>query len=389
MTAKSRLLSAAVLLLGLPASSVAQVSIQVIDSQGRPVADVSVEVYGRGELFEVVSTSARGIAEMSSERWAEVRRITLRHLAFPTLIVQADDIPADGVIRFEPRATSIEGFVVQGRDLCPVEDDPEARRLWSEAASRYAPDTGTRSWSAYFSRYGDRVVESDLHRRTSDSEAVGFVSAGGPFVIHGTDHTARPLSERVLGEGYAWPPLVVGGTTRAREVAWAYPDLDGEHAYHFATPEFGALHDFAVANESTNETSLVFCGDPAGAASTLRGVITVAEGEFVRAEWGFETGEPDEHAGGAVSFASLSDPSGGRPHLVASRGLFYRKSGVLPQSNSDYPIRYVRFVTTEYRWHLNPSAEKPCNEGISYHRYPARTEEGRRFAACIEENWGR
>jgi hypothetical protein len=130
------------------------------------------------------------------------------------------DIPTDGVIRLEPQATEIEGFTVEARELCPIDDDDQARRLWSEVASRYSTETESRAWFAYLSRYGGSVREQDLHR-TPDSGFVNQIAAGGPGIIHGGDHTHR--SDRRVrmassgGRRYHQEPRPGVGIPRARQ----------------------------------------------------------------------------------------------------------------------------------------------------------------------------
>ncbi len=374
----SRLLGAAVLAGILSSPLAAQVTIQVVDPNGRPVPAVQISVLGRGELIGATSTSADGLADLTFERWSEAQRITLTHVGFETLIVQVADIPPDGLIRFEPQATAIEGLTVEAPDLCPVEDDERARRLWSEVASRYSVETGSRAWFASLSRYGGPVREQDLHR-IPNSGFVNQIAAGGSGVIHGEDHTPRSLDDRIWNEGYAWPPLVVGGTTRSRDLAWTYPELDRTHAYHFASPVFGALHDFAVASESDGRATLVYCGNGEGRGATMRGIISLVPGDaFVSADWRFEVPARDENAAGSVSFASYEGGSDAKPHLVASRGLFFRHSGPA-RPYPDLPMTYARFGTARVEWHLLPSGEQPCNTGLSFRGDPPRSPEGIEF----------
>jgi hypothetical protein len=364
----------------------AQVTVHVVDQNGSPVSAVRIDVLGRGELIGTASTDTDGIAELSDERWAEVRRLTLTHLGFETMIVQVDDLPANGLIQLEPQATEIKGLSVTARQLCPVDDDDRARRLWSEVAARYSTETVSRAWFARLSRYGGPVREQNLHR-IPNSGFVNHIAAGGPGVIHGGDHTPRSLHDRIRNEGYAWPPLVVVGTTRSRDLAWTYPQLDREHAFHFASPVFGVLHDFAVDSESERQTTLVFCGNEEGRGATMRGIISLVPGEaFVSAEWRFETTDRDEHAGGSVSFTSYVEGADVRPHLVASRGLFFRHTGPA-RPYPDLPITYARFGTAEARWHLLPSAERPCNTGLSFRGDPPTSPEGVRFARCVAKYW--
>jgi hypothetical protein len=364
----------------------AQVRIHIVDQNGGPISAVRVDVLGRGELMGTASTNAEGTAELNVEPWEEVQRLTLTHLGFETMVVQVDELPANGLIRLEPQATEIEGLSVTALQLCPINDDDRARRLWSEVAARYSTETGSRAWFAHLSRYGGSVSEQDLHR-VPNFGFVNHIAAGGPGVIHGGDHTPRSLDDRILNEGYAWPPLVVGGTTGSRDLAWTYPELDGKHAYHFASPVFGALHDFVVASESDGQTTLVFCGNEEGSGATMRGIISLVPGEaFVSADWRFETTDRDEHAGGSVSFTSYAGGADVSPHLLASRGLFFRHTGPA-RPYPDLPITYARFGIAEVRWHLLPSAEQPCNNGLSFHGDPPRSPEGVRFSQCVADYW--
>lgn len=367
-----------------------QVSIHVADSDGSPIAAVRVDVFGLGELIGSESTSAQGIAELSFERWSEARRISLSHVGFQTLVVQVEDIPDDGVILLAPDATEIEGLTVEAPDLCPVVDDPRARRLWAQVAAGYARDTGSRAYLGYFSAYSG-TVRSDPLNGVADSMSAGWITAGDPYVRHGGDHTARSLEECVSAEGYAWPPLVIGGMVAGRARAWAYPQFDRIHAYHFASPLFGALHDFAVGIESEEQTTLVFCDNGEGTGATIQGVISLEPDEaFLAAEWRFETSDPDEGAGGSVSFMSYVESTSGTTHLVASRGIYFRDRHI--GNNVPYPDlqrTYSRSVTTKLRWYLLPSLDHPCNDGLSYYQDPPRDPQGVRFAECVAEYWGR
>ncbi len=366
----------------------AQSTLVVLNTEGQPIPAVRVDVFGTAELLGTFPTSARGVAELDLDRWSEARRVTLSHVGFETRVVQTDELPEDGVLFMEPRAIEIEGLTVEGADLCPIVDDPRARQLWSEIASRYAEDTGTRAWSAYLSLSRSRVQEGEL-RQASNSEAVDYVAAGHPLVIHGGDHTSRSLDDRIANEGYAWEPLVVAGTTRSRESAWGYPEFDRAHAYHFASPVFAAGHDFAVDSDSDEQTTLIFCGHKEGDAATIEGVIRLTPGEgFLSAEWRFRTPEPDEGAGGMVSFRSYVEARGQKPHLVSSRKLFFRRSAA-SGPYADLGPSYMAHGTGGVGWYLHPSDIHPCNEGLSFFPVPPTTRDGVRFAECIARNWGR
>ena len=361
----------------------AQVSIRVVDAAGRPVTAVRVDVYGRGEILSTAATSAQGVAELSTERWSEARRITLSHLAYQTLVVQVEDIPADGVIAIEPEAIPIEAIYVEVGQLCPIVDEPEARRLWSQVASLYATDTGSRASFAYLSLHRGSVSADEL-RRTGDLVMVDGVTNGawGPLVR--ADLANLSLDDRIERTGYAWPPFTIDGPTLHAN-GWGYPALHMRAAHHFASPAFGALHDFAVMSESQQRTTLVFCGNGRANGATINGTVSLIPGRvFLDAEWRFETGAPDEGAGGSVTFGSFVDRTGSRPHLVSSRGIFYRHSGIAPPY-PDLPRTYQREITENVRWYLlPPGEERPCIGNVSF---PATADP--RLLECVERYWGR
>ena len=374
----ARLLSAAVLAGGLSGPAAAQVSVRVMDSDGRPVQAVRVDVYGRGEIISVAATSAQGVAELSSERWPEARRLSLSHLGYQTLIVQVADIPADGVITIEPEAIPLEAVAVEVGQLCPIVDQPEARRLWSQVASLYATDTGSRASLAYLSLSRGSVPEDELYR-TAEIETVSGVMS----------NLRTDLDAGVGREGYAWPPFWIDGPT-IRANGWAYAELDKRGAHHFASRAFGALHDFAVASASDTLTTLVFCGNGTGTGATINGSISLVPGRaFLGADWRFETDEPDEGAGGSVTFASFLGRTDTTPHLVTSRGLFYRHSGTEPPF-PDLPRTYARELTTNVRWYLLPSGvEQPCVGHVAFwdDSAPAPDSDGGGLVACVAEHW--
>jgi hypothetical protein len=260
-------------------------------------------------------------------------------------------------------------------------DEPAARQLWSQVASLYATDTGSRASFAYLSLHRSSVPSDRLHR-TSDVEMLDGVTNGawGPLV--GGELYDMSIDERIERAGYAWPPFTIDGPT-LRENGWGYPALDMRAAHHFASPVFGTLHDFAVMSESDQRTTLIFCGNGRANGANINGTISLVPGRaFLDAEWRFETDAPDEGAGGSVTFASFTERNGSRPHLVSERGLFYRHNGRDPLY-PDLPRTYVREVTANVRWYLLPSRETPCIGNVSF---PAAANP--RLLACVERYWG-
>lgn len=371
-----------VCVLASPASG--QRSIRVVDTDGRPMPAVRVDLLGRGELIATYSTSAQGVADVGPERWSEVTRVSLSHLGFQTLIVQVADLSPDQALVLEPEPVELESILVEAGELCPVSDDPRARRLWAEVAARYAQDTGLRAWLARLSRYGGSVRQDELARPPAEAPAT-YLAGGGP---DGSAETPRSINDRIADEGYSWRAGALGAS---RGVSWSYAALDREDAHHFSSPVFGQAHDFAVQTESSERTSLIFCGKRNSEHPTTNGVITLAPGSsFLGAEWRFRTDDPDEGAGGSVVFASYYDGLDARPHLVAAQGQIYWHDGT-ELRYPNLPRPYYREGVSRAEWYLLPSAERRCTTGRSFFgdRPSADNPNGVRFAACFEENWGR
>lgn len=364
----------------LPASG--QQSIRVVDSDGRPMPAVRVDLIGRGELIATYATSAEGVAEVGPERWSEVTRVSVSHLGFQTLLVQVADLSPDRILVLQPEPVELESILVAAGELCPITDDPRARRLWSEVAARYAQDTGLRAWLARLSRYGGSVRQDDLARPPAEAP-VTYLAGGGP---DGPPETPRSINDQIAGSGYA---SRAGALGTSRGVAWSYVALDREDAHHFASPVFGQAHDFAVQSESPEQASLIFCGKRNSEGPTTNGVITLAPGSaFLGAEWRFQTDDPDEGAGGSVVFAAYQDGLDERPHLVSARGQFYWHDGTeLPYPN--LTRTFYREGVANAEWYLLPSAERRCTSGRSFFGDPppANDPNGVRFAACFEETW--
>lgn len=360
-----------------PAS--AQVSLRVLSPAGEPIPAVSVSVLGVGVLLEERVTDERGVVELATEDWSEVRRLSLSHLGFQTLILQADQIPSDGVVLLEPEAIGIEGLEVLGSALCPNLPDPAARALWQAVASRYATDTGVRAMSARFRRIGGRDV--DLYG-AADTDGAGILLGRSAGLFDSEGRRVASVEDQIERAGYAWSPFLIGGVGGV----WEYPGLDFLDAYHFATPRFGAEHDFSVLRQSEAEAQIGFCPAGGNDRPTLRGVLTLRPGEaFLEVDFRFVTGEPDMGAGGRVVFLDHYQGSEARPHLMAARGLFYRHDGV-EQPFPDLPRSYRRRVAVALGWFLHPDDRHPCKnggEGFTVHGDPPADDEGAEFDACM------
>ena len=338
-------------LLALAGPGAAQVQLRVTAPDGTPVPSVRVEVSGTAERSRTVTTAAAAIVDLGTERWADVRRISLSHLGFETLLVQRDDLAPLTVLRLEPAALPIEGLTVgvEG-SVCALDGSEEARALWAAVASRYSRDTGRRPLAAAY-RFAEGPAMSDVMlqpfdpsgrrsgtRRTAPGRT--SMSSGGPL-------------ERMIG--YSWPGPRFEINFGARHLARWYPSLEMWDAYHFSTETFGARHDFRVLSERGGVVRLAFCPRDDVPGTTLSGEIhLVPDRRFVEARWRFHVKDGrDEEAGGMVTFETYREGRVRPPHLLAERGIFYRHSGREPPY-PDLPRAYYREVFAEVEWRVLP-----------------------------------
>lgn len=320
-----------------------QQAVRVVDASGDGVPSVRVEAYGRATLLDAAATDANGWAHLNTEGWAAVRRLTLRHLGYQTLVIPIEQFDETRPISMEESAYALDGFSVEVTgDSCRGTDAPEARRLWSEAASTYSQDTGRRPvWAAYRFDAGP-VMPRGLHSVTEDG------LAARERTVRTNPRSAGAVEAVVRRQGYSWlPPDVRWGV---RDLHRAYPALEMWDAYHFVTKTFGDLHTFRIVRRRDEGATIEFC--PRGSEGTrLLGTLELDEKQrFTRATWRFVSEDPDEDAGGRVDFLTFFEGKVRRPHLLASKGIFYRHSG-RPVPHPDLPRSYYRelFVSTEWR----------------------------------------
>lgn len=337
----------------------AQRSVRVVDGLGAPVSSVRIDVMGRGEVLEVVVTDGNGTALLSTERWSEVRRISLSHVGYETRVVSVEDVRDGADIPIEPTALPIDGLVVDSEALCPIEEDGQARALWRAMASRYSDETGTRALSARMTRSGSAVPGDELHRWAAPGGAhMIFGRAGGG---HSEDGLGVRPGQRVETAGYAWEPQSIGGTWSPRFLNWAYLDLHMDEAAHLTTAAFGELHLFDLAGVSEGEATLVFCPNGQGPETTLRGTMLVsADTTLLRADWRFGTPDHDEGAGGWAEFDSWVSPYDAATHLVPTRGVYFRHDGMEPQY-PHLPRTYLRESVTYEAWFVHEGPDHPCH----------------------------
>ncbi len=336
------LFSAALCLVGSGwTQAAAQVSGRVRDESGAPVPRAAVEIWSGGARVAAVASDSAGAFRLPADASAAAGRIVVRRFGYESL---SAPFSPSGPHEYTLKALSVvlpELSASAARAPCPRRDNPAAREAWRAAASRYARDTGRRGYGL------TRMV----HQGWVTPEDVGFPD----------ESRLRPGSESSVGgmarldvviprSGYAWrrPPGDISYGSTLDYDAWNYPELEGTHAYHFATEEFGRFNVLAMVRTGAEGTTLAFCSRVEG--PSVYGTLTIGpDGSLLSAGWRFRTPRPDEQAGGEVIFAPV--PAGAEPHLLPARGLFWRKGAM--------PGRFWQRSTVFLAWYISPGAEAP------------------------------
>lgn len=361
-------LAVVALLLVIPSSILAQVEGRVLTSDGSPLPAATVEVWGRGLVFQVAHTDLEGrftLPDLSDRR---VTRYVFRYLGFRTEIVQHEDFHAGIEVRLGPEPVELEELrATVVRDRCPRADEAEARDLWTAAAARYNRETSRRGRGAYYRAEMRDVSERVLFEvNEADAERAPGIWESWPGLERWEQGRRLTLEDVVDRYGYAWERRIEGRREvfigRDRHLSWIYAALDGKSANHFVTPTFAAMHSFSLGSEGDEGTRVHFCPRRTGRdRPTLRGSLLIGTGlEMIEAEWTFATRDPREDAGGWVRFGTAPDLAGGLPHLVASRSLFYRHEGFeKPFENA--PRWYFRDLREWSGWVVSGTMQRPAS----------------------------
>ncbi len=321
-----------------------------------PIPAVQVELWGRAVHLGSVTSDADGRFTIGAALMRELVRVSLHHLGFRTQILQTEALLASDSVVLSPLPVELNGLsvVVEGCS-CPRDDEVEARAVWEGARRRYQTSTGFRGGAIrYFGSIGP-VRETELF--SIDQERMALLVTKWTGSAWPPEAGMFPLLEGLVRQlGYAWHRV----SSRLRYLNWTYPELDGRHAYHFATDAFGGLHTFHVLSRRNDQVVLGFCPLRGSDMPTVTGTLTVVPGGgLLEAEWSFDTPEPDEEAGGRVVFVDFMDGTSSRPHLVAGRGIFFRHNGK-PAPFPDLPRSYLRDARISVNWAISPGSEMPA-----------------------------
>jgi hypothetical protein len=304
----------------LPALARGQVQGRVAGSSGKALDAVTVELWSASQRIAVVRTDPAGAFAFSRDEALNARSLTLTRLGYQGRSVLLRPGASTLSLVLEPLPVSLPELTVrQARRICPNREQPQARTLWEAVRSRYSRTTSGRGYEVQHLVAREHVSE-DRIGLVDESRVVPTVSWSGAL--------AQDVNASIAAQGYA---VVQPSHWRLFDddyFSWRYPKLHSATAHHFASDVFGARHDLSVVSSSPGETVLAFCPRNRRQPFMEGTLIVSADSTFAEAAWSFTTPKPKESAGGEVFFAPLPDDLGGpRPHLLAARGVFWRRLG--------------------------------------------------------------
>lgn len=325
---------AAVLLVGSRPAE-AQVSGRVLDSGGRPLPAVPVELWSGPQRVAVQPTASDGSFRFG-EAEAGAVRLSARMLGYSPVRREVSAPAADVTLALVATVVELEGLTVAAppKLRCPAREDREARDMWASLRTRYDHGRDTLGISFYARRYD----------ATGPRDDVGLVDAERRLVRswYGVQGRARPLSPyRTSPYPYAYP--IVSSFDPAY-AGWRYRELQSTDVDHFVDEEFGGRHTFSILARRGDATVVGFCPvRESWKGPSIEGMLTIGrDTSLVKAEWRFRMARATEEAGGEVVFV----PRGRDPiPLLPAQTLYWRR---ITGQRDRYFQRSEQFATYEF-----------------------------------------
>ncbi|MEW5931450.1 MAG: hypothetical protein AB1941_28620 [Gemmatimonadota bacterium] len=281
-------------LLASPAG--AQLRGAVVDSVGKPVVGVTVEVWSPYHRLAAVASDGAGTFRFTVEETQGVGGIFARRAGWKTAyqgIPWGDTLV---VVRMEPAPSVLPGLTVRAAPVpCARRDSPGARELWAALRDRYRGGTDTTTVIMHF----DRAVSIGPR----DSAAVVDPARAARGWIRNSAVDRRVNRHLINAGGYA---LSIHESMDEAYAGWKYPPLESQYPTHFVEDDFGEQHVFALASLAAGMTVLRFCPrERSKRRPQIEGSLTLAaDGTLLRAAWSYLTPGPRQDAGAEVEFAA-------------------------------------------------------------------------------------
>jgi Carboxypeptidase regulatory-like domain len=311
----------------------AQVRGQVVDASGRPLREVTVELWAASRAVAATRTDDAGRFAITAPEGDAPLLLTARRLGLWTQTVRLTSRDTSLALRMEARPVRLAAVTVASPRprTCPNRDDPGARALWERMRSRYwQPSDDTVAVFGFMELRTGTGEKADAHRPEAGRVSPGWTT--GALVV------AHP--ELMALSGYA--SRAAGGVGE-RTASWSYRALDDGAMQDFTGDYFGAAHTFSILGRHAGETTIAFCPrERMRRTGQIEGALVLrADTTLGWARWTFRTPRPDEDAGGESGYEP-PDPALGRA-LLGRETVFWRKTS---------GGRYYFEAKTFTGWHL-------------------------------------
>lgn len=343
-----RIVAAAIFCLLAPTEAVSQVSGQVTDSGGRPIHGALVELSGSAGpmIFQATDSAGRFYFQARANSGNDKLRVSYPGMTTTTISVVEPGTPL--LIRLDTHPFALDPIIASRIAVkCPYQDEKDARQLWIAARSKYSSSTWARGLSISY-LYSERSLESASHIASIpdtdlEQRSVTYVGATSTRTAGRYYNVNRQFVET----GYA----VRTGHERPY---WRYPALEGRHAHHFASSEFGSRHTFHLLRKSEDASVLGFC-PTATTTTAIQGTLVIsADTTFVSTEWTYIHPERDEMAGGRVAFVPLDQGAVTEHHLLSADGILWWQHWGASE-------RFTQRRSLFTRWTISTSDEIPVD----------------------------
>jgi hypothetical protein len=312
-----------------------QVAGRVVDSHGRPLPAVPVELWSGVRRVAVQPTAADGGFRFEKTEAAGALRLSAAMLGYTSVQREVSAPATDLILELTPAVVELERLTVMAAPQlrCPNREDREARDLWRLLYGRYDHTQDTLGISFYTRRYDSTGTSEDI----GSADETRMVRSW-----YGVQGRARRLNlHDTTPYTYGYP---IRSSFSAAYAGWMYRDLHSTDVGHFVDEAFGAGHTFSGLARFDNEVAVGFCpARKAWQGPSMQGTLTIGrDTALVRAEWRFRTPKPIQEAGGEVTFV----PRGTKLiPLLPAQGLFWRK---VDGQRDTYFQRWEEFVTYEF-----------------------------------------
>lgn len=295
----------------------AQVRGVVVDRSERPVAGALIELWVTSRRAAGTQTDEQGRFELPSGPAEGGLVLTVRRLGLATQTVHLTSRDTTLLVMMDVQAVALQPVTVEtfvGR-LCPRQEEPQARHLWTRMRSRYwqlgADSVFVFGFMEFRSGTGEKSDAYDPDAgRTSAGWTIGALVSAHPEIM--------ALS------GYA---TSAAGGVGERTAFWDYRALDGGMMQDLTGEHFGAVHTFSILTQGADQITIAFCPrDRLRRTGQIQGTLVLrSDTTLSHARWTFQTPDPKEDAGGEASYFPPTQAFGRA--LLADETVFWRKSG--------------------------------------------------------------